>query len=484
MGRTTMSPVLDLFLSYMDSNVSLRVSVILPGAVAETLDESLFTFSSLRSRVVAAPWLTIGFYMKRPERYHCHPISSDRIMTSPEPVPAPFLRLDMDLGDPGPLPEDAVAASAALMKTGRLHRYGEYAGTEPHVDLLEREYAGYMGSRYAVAVNSGGCALFLALKSVGVGPGDPVLVNAFNLAPVPGAIEHAGARAVLVEVNDDFLVDPDDLVHKARQSGAKVLLLTHMRGHIADMEALSGICAQLGLTMIEDCAHTMGARWNGRPTGRFGTIGCFSTQTFKHINSGEGGMLVTDDDDCAARAILYSGSYMLYGQHGSSPPEAVFDRWKMQTPNYSMRMSNLVACILRPQLREMPRRERLWNERYRWLEERLNRIDGIRVPARDRREQFVASSIQFHAEGMDAQRLQAFADNCTARGVAVKWFGRSTPMGYTSLHRHWGYLEPQSLPGTDQSLSDTCDMRIPLSLTEEHCNIIAAIIQDELSQPV
>ena len=403
-------------------------------------------------------------------------------MTDPQPVPESPWRLDIDLSDPGPLPDDAIAESAELMKTGRLHRYGEYAGTEPHVALLEQEYAEYMGARYAVAVNSGGCALFLALKSVGVGPGTPVLVNAFNLAPVPGAIDHAGAQAVLVEVRDDFLIDPDDLVRKARQSGAKVLLLTHMRGHIADMEAMSGICAQLGLTMIEDCAHTMGARWNGRLTGRFGAVGCFSTQTFKHINSGEGGILVTDDEDCAARAILYSGSYMLYGQHGSAPSGSVFDRWKMQTPNYSMRMSNLVACILRPQLREMPLREKQWNERYRWLEERLNRIDGIRVPARDPREQFVASSIQFHAEGMDAQRLQTFADSCTARGVAVKWFGRKIPMGYTSLHHHWEYLESQSLPGTDRALADTCDMRIPLSLTEEHCNIIAAIIQDELSQ--
>ena len=396
--------------------------------------------------------------------------------------PDPNLALQIDLSDPGPLPEEAIEQAVALMRTGRLHRYGEFEGTEPHAALLEREFADYVGSRYAVGINSGGCAIFLGLKASGVEPGDRVLVNAFNLAPVPGAIHHAGAEAVLVEVDADYRINLDDLRSKAASSGAKTLLLTHMRGHIADMDRVTALCEELELTLVEDCAHTMGAKWKGKFTGRFGAAGCFSTQTFKHINSGEGGILVTDDDDIAARAILYSGSYMLYGQHQSAPPQAVFDRWKKHTPNFSMRMSNLVACILRPQLREMTQRGQRWNRIYAALEARLNAIVGVSVPVREPDEEFVASSIQFHVEGLTADQIQALADRCTARGVAIKWFGRDEPMGYTSQYHHWEYLKPQDLPGTREMLFTTCDMRIPLALGDEDCDVIARIIAEEISQ--
>jgi dTDP-4-amino-4,6-dideoxygalactose transaminase len=394
------------------------------------------------------------------------------------PVNKPHL--DIDLSDPGPIPEAAIAQAVTLMRSGRLHRYGEFAETEPHAAMLEKEFAAYIGSRYAVGINSGGCALFLGLKVAGVGRGDRVLVNAFNLAPVPGAINHAGGEAVLVEVDADYRINLQDLERKAQSSGARVLLLTHMRGHIADMDRLTALCSRLNLLLIEDCAHTMGARWKDTFTGRFGAIGCFSTQTFKHLNSGEGGLLVTDDDDMAARAILYSGSYMLYEQHRSAPPREVFERLKTQIPNFSMRMSNLVACILRPQLRELSERAARWNALYHALETRLNAIEGIVVPAREPHEHFVASSIQFHLPQLSGTEIEQLVERCTRRGVAIKWFGRPHPMGYTSQYHHWQYLSPQQLPDTTAILETTCDLRIPLSLSTANCDTLASIIAEEI----
>jgi len=99
--------------------------------------------------------------------------------------------------------------------------------------------------------------------------------------------------------------------------------------------------------LIEDCAHTVGGRWGDKFTGRFGLTGCYSSQTYKHINSGEGGLLVTDDDDVMAKAILYSGSYMLYDRYLSKPPLDIFERHKKMIPNFSMRMSNLSAAVIR-----------------------------------------------------------------------------------------------------------------------------------------
>ena len=140
-----------------------------------------------------------------------------------------------------------------------------------------------------------------ALRALQVGPGDPVLSNAFTLAPVPGAIASVGARPVFVEVTEDLTIDLAHLERQAVESGAKVLLLSHMRGHVCDMEALMALCDRLRITVIEDCAHTMGATWRGIPSGRHGRIGCYSMQTYKHINSGEGGFLITDDPEVAAR---------------------------------------------------------------------------------------------------------------------------------------------------------------------------------------
>ncbi len=183
-----------------------------------------------------------------------------------------------------------------------------------------------------------------------------------------------------------------------------------MRGHIEDMDAISAICKKHSLALIEDCAHTMGAKWKDRFTGRFGEVGCFSTQTYKHINSGEGGILVTDNEELAAKAILYSGSYMLFGQHQSKPSQAVFDKYKGVIPNFSIRMSDLVACLLRPQLREMRQRGEQWNRNYTWLEQRLNEIDDVAVPVREVDEAYVASSIQFDIASLDVEKIEQLVD--------------------------------------------------------------------------
>ncbi|MEP2139239.1 MAG: DegT/DnrJ/EryC1/StrS family aminotransferase, partial [Erythrobacter sp.] len=203
-----------------------------------------------------------------------------------------------------PLPEASIAAATAVMQHGRLHRYNLTEGEIGETALLEQEFAAATGARYALAVASGGYALATALRALGVGPGDPVLSNAFTLAPVPGAIASVGAKPVFVEITESLTVDEAHLAAAAAKSGAKVLMLSHMRGHQPDMTVLMALCDDLGLAVIEDCAHTMGGSAGGVISGRHGRIACYSMQTYKHINSGEGGFLTTDDEALAARAVL------------------------------------------------------------------------------------------------------------------------------------------------------------------------------------
>jgi dTDP-4-amino-4,6-dideoxygalactose transaminase len=396
--------------------------------------------------------------------------------------PLPRRRIAIDLSQPPAIPPEGLAAADRVLRSGWLHRYGETLGENSEVSLLEDEFAALVGARYCVAANSCGATMFLALVSAGVRPGESVLMNAFTLAPVPGAIAHAGAKHVLVEITEDLTIDLADLERQAKSSGAKVLLLSHMRGHSPDMLDLMELANCLDLTVIEDCAHTMGATFAGKPSGTFGKIGCYSLQAYKHVNAGEGGLLITDDDDVAARAILLSGSYMLYGQHRRRPSDEVFARWRDVTPNYSMRMSNLVAAIARPQVPLLESRARIWNSRHDRLAARLARMRRVRLPKRPQAEAYVQSSIQFAVAGLGEASFQRFLAGCQARGVYLKWFGSTEPKGYTSLSEHWRYLDqPHTPPRTAATLAYICDMRIPLGLGIETCDLIAEIIEEELT---
>lgn len=392
-------------------------------------------------------------------------------------------RLDVDLSQPPDIPPESLAAAERVLRSGWLHRYGETLGETSEVSLLEDEFAAFTGSTFCVAASSCGASMFLALLGAGVEPGDAVLMNAFTLAPVPGAIQHAGAKHVLVDTTDDLTIDFEDMEQKARASGARVLLLSHMRGHSPDMIQLMNIADCLGLTVIEDCAHTMGAAFAGKPSGTYGKVGCYSLQAYKHVNAGEGGLLVTDDADIAARAILASGSYMLYRQHRRRPPDHVFDRWTGVTPNYSMRLSNVAAAIARPQLTLLPERARIWNDRHDRIAAHLSRLPRVTLPRRVQAEAYVQSSIQFSVAGLDAASFESFLARCRERGVYLKWFGGREPTGYTSLSAHWRYLDAPHTPARTASiLACLCDMRIPLCLTAEDCDSVAAIIAAELDR--
>ena len=266
----------------------------------------------------------------------------------------------------------------------------------------------------------------VALKAAGLKLGESVLTNTFTLAPVPGAISNAGGNPIFVEITKDLILDLEDLSKKAEESGARFLLISHMRGHLVDMDQLMEIVNENNLILIEDCAHTMGAQWKDQRSGNFGLAGCFSTQTYKHLNSGEGGLLTSNDEEFMARAIIYSGSYMLYERHGAAPSSKVFEDIRLETPNYSGRMDNLRASILRPQLKNLEKNITRWNQRYQAVETALKEIKGIEVPLRFKEERYVGSSIQFRLHGINVTGAELFIKKNKELGVELKWFGKLT----------------------------------------------------------
>jgi len=381
-----------------------------------------------------------------------------------------------------PIPEAGIEAAMAVLRHGRLHRYNTVAGEVAETALLEEEFAAYVGATYCLALASGGAAMACALRALQVRPGEPVLSNAFTLAPVPGAIASIGARPVFVEVTEDLTIDLAHLEAQAVATGAKVLLLSHMRGHVCDMDALMALCDRLGLRVIEDCAHTMGAKWRGVASGRHGAIGCYSTQTYKHMNSGEGGFLVTDDAELAARAVLLSGSYMLFARHRAAPGPEVFEALKLDVPNVSSRMDNLRAAILRPQIGLLDDRRARWRVLYQGMERGLAGVAGVQLIPRPQHEDYVGSSFQFLLPGWEPVRVAGFVAAAAARGVELKWFGAADPMGFTSRYAHWRYASPEVLPQTDRVLAGLIDMRLPLTFVAQDVAQIARIIAEEVAR--
>lgn len=387
-------------------------------------------------------------------------------------------RFDGSFTQQEPIPEAGIDSVVAILRSGRLHRYnlaGDEAGV---VAMLEAAYADWQGARYCLAVTSGGQTMQIALRAAGIGPGDVVATNAFTLAPVPGAIAAVGATGVLVETDADLVIDLDDLIRMARKHRPKALLLSHMRGHLCDMDRAVEICTAHGIILIEDCAHTMGARWSGRMSGNFGLAGCFSTQTYKHMNSGEGGLLTSDDAAFMARATILSGSYMNFASHGAGPALSEYGDARLDMPNTSARMDMVRAAILLPQLPALDRNIDRWAARYDCVAGHLEH-HRIVLPKQAAASCRVGSSLQFRVPHLSASQCEDLVRTSAARGVEIKWFGRADPLGFTSAHPSWRYMAAQELPGTDLILATLFDMRIPLTFSLEDCGLIGRILREE-----
>jgi dTDP-4-amino-4,6-dideoxygalactose transaminase len=369
--------------------------------------------------------------------------------------------------DAEPIPAAAMAEVERLLTSGDLFRYTS-AGSP--VALLEAEFAEMMGTRFALAVSSCSAALFLSLRALNLPKGGKVLIPAFTFAAVPSAVVHADCVPVLVEVGANYRVDLDDLA--AKLPGADAVLISHMRGHTSDMDAIMAMADAAGLPVIEDAAHSLGTTWHGRKIGTIGRVGCFSFQSYKLINAGEGGILVTDDADLAARAVIMSGAYEENWKRHPGFSDHL-NAWQNKLPLYNLRLQNLSAAVIRPQLAEVERRVRDGLRNHDYVARRLNQSPRLTVPAPLPPESRAPDSIQFNLTGdwTDTAALR-FQSEAKAQGISVQIFGLSA--GNARAFWNWQFLgELPDLPQTRAMLMRACDVRLPARLGLQDLDYIA-----------
>lgn len=253
---------------------------------------------------------------------------------------------------PGPgldlLGAEELAEVSDVLSSGHLSRYGPDDGSFPaKVRRFEETVAGLSGTRFALALNSGSSGLFLALVGLGIGPGDEVIVPGFTFVASISAVVYARARPVLAEVDETFDLDPADVEARITPR-TKAIVAVHMLGNPARLDELRRVASRHGLALIEDCAQAFGASYRGRWVGGHGVAGVYSFNEFKTITCGDGGMLVTDDED------LYRRCFAMHDQ-GHSPNRKGIEVGNRPFLGLNFRMTELEGAVLLAQVRRLDR---------------------------------------------------------------------------------------------------------------------------------
>jgi dTDP-4-amino-4,6-dideoxygalactose transaminase len=234
-----------------------------------------------------------------------------------------------------------------VLQSGYLSRYGEDSNPafKQKVYSLERELAQKFGVRHAVAVSSGTGALMCALKALGIGRGDEVLVPGYTFIASISSIMEVGGTPVLTEIDESLTMDVDDAEKKVTGK-TKAILPVHMLGNPAAMDAVLALARRRGLPVVEDCCQAVGGSYKGRRLGSLGTLGAFSFNIFKVINAGDGGCVVTDDPSLYERAFGYH-------DQGHMPLRKGVEIGARSLVGVNMRMNELTGAFLRAQLRRL-----------------------------------------------------------------------------------------------------------------------------------
>ncbi len=258
-----------------------------------------------------------------------------------------------------------------VIRSKYLFRYGDISDPnfKKKVYTLEQEVAKKFGSKNCLAVSSGTAALITAMSAARIGPGDEVIVPGYTFIASISSVIACGAVPALAEVDDSLTLDPAD-VEKRITSKTKAILGVHMLGNPCDNDALKAIADKNGIMFIEDAAQAFGGMYKGKYLGTMGKLGIYSFNIFKTINAGDGGMVVTNDDQ------LYTTAFSFHDQ-GHLPNRTGVEVGNRSVIGWNFRMNELTAAFLLAQFRKLDRLKEGLQRLKKLYKDRLEGVDGI-----------------------------------------------------------------------------------------------------------
>ncbi|RPI03130.1 MAG: DegT/DnrJ/EryC1/StrS family aminotransferase [Calditrichaeota bacterium] len=243
--------------------------------------------------------------------------------------------------------KEELAELLDVMNSGYLFRYGSLhdQAFKRKVYSLEREFEAYSGANHALALTSGSAALIVALKALDIQPGDEIIVPAYTFIASYSAIIFCGGTPVLAEIDDSLTIDPED-IEKRITAKTRAIMPVHMLGNACDMDAIMEIAKRHGLIVIEDACQANGGSYKGQKLGAIGDIGTFSLNIFKTITSGDGGILITDEED------IYTRAFAVHDQ-GHLPNRTGVEVGSRSILGMNFRMNELTGAVALAQLRRL-----------------------------------------------------------------------------------------------------------------------------------
>ncbi|MHB8972344.1 MAG: DegT/DnrJ/EryC1/StrS family aminotransferase [Pirellulaceae bacterium] len=340
----------------------------------------------------------------------------------------------------------------------------------PRCEAFESEFAAMLGASCALTVDNCTNALFLALRTLGIGPGDEVLVPSLTFVATVNAVRYAGAEPVFCDITsaDNLCVSPAELARQVTPR-ARAMIVMHYGGFPCDMDAVLALAQERGLFVIEDACHGPLSEWQGRRLGTIGDIGCFSFFSNKNISTGEGGMMVFRDKTRYDRAKLLKShgmtttSYQRAGGHST--------QYDVVELGYNFRMDDIRAALGRVQLRKLPLDLAQRAEVRCWYEEQLAGIPDIVVPFAGHKG-FVSNYIvpvALRTGGVE--RRDAIRDSLHAAGI-------QTSVHYPAVHRFSIYRSKNViLPLTEFASDHLITLPMYSKLTESDVASIASVLK-------
>jgi len=294
-------------------------------------------------------------------------------------------------------------------------------------EKLEEEFAAYIGTRYAVAVNTGGMAIQMALRAFGLKPGDEVVHQVDTCVANAFAVMAAGATPIFADINKDDFMLASASVEDQVSAQTRVIMPVHMWGNPENLDWIATFANQRDLYVLEDACLSLGAEWKGRRTGSNADAGVFSFGCLKPIQAGEGGMIVTDDEALARelRVIRNWGDTTIeYG---------VRDQ---RTLSWNGRISEIVAAVALEQLRGYPKHFRRLQEHVAIFVDRLNSIDGIDIavaPSAQRKPAYTQLVVKLDSKRLGVSKTDLMK-RLTAAAIGV-WHANFEPINTLSFFK-------------------------------------------------